>query len=355
MASRGNRSEQYARRRAKCLQLNLCFQCQQDKGLNHFKCNGCLNKNNIKDRERRRDRAAQNLCDCGQPSLQNGRLCSKCREIARLFQEQKRKSNRLTGTCLTCGKNPPSGHVTCVECNERATTATLARYRNNILLENCAFCGGVLDISTFRCNSCHTEHIDRGKMYWHQRRLTVVNHYGGKCQCCGVTQHEFLDVDHINCDGTRHRNSINCHFYEWIIRNNFPTNLQLLCANCNRGRSKFGICPHHQEPDQINKNQKRVQRQRVITKYGGVCKCCGEKNWAFLEFDHIHNDGAIHRKSLGNSKIITWIIANNYPDTIQLLCSNCNKAKGLYGNCPHNNGSTYGTDSKETGKIETSS
>jgi hypothetical protein len=36
--------------------------------------------------------------------------------------------------------------------------------------------------------------------------------------------------------------------------------------------------------------------------------------------------------------LINWIIENNYPDGFQILCHNCNVAKGLIGNnntCTH--------------------
>lgn len=334
-----NRSGEYARRKTKCLQFNLCFQCQETKGSNHFKCDNCLNKNNNRDRERRQERAEIGLCDCGRPSLPDGRLCEKCVETTRLFQEQKRDEHRREGTCLTCGKPPVKNQATCEECQKRATTSTLKRYFNNITNKKCALCGGQLNLNTFRCDTCSTEHCERGRIYWHRDHMIVLEHYGQKCVCCNETIKELLEIDHLNNDGANHRQNVHGHHvYEWIIKQNFPTTIQIMCANCNRGRAKFGICPHIQQPTNKSchkQRRKRASRQRVIERYGGACKCCGESNWAFLEFDHINNDGAEHRRQVGAKHIVRWIIENNYPDTIQLLCSNCNKAKGLYGCCPH--------------------
>jgi hypothetical protein len=338
MAPNRNRSGEYARRKAKCLQFNLCFQCQLPKGQNHFKCDECLAKNSARDRKRRQEYTIQNKCDCGRPSLPDFRVCEACREEDRLFQEKKREQHRLEGSCLTCGKPPVPGLMTCTLCSSRATISTMNRYHNNIISCKCAFCGNDLNQSTFRCDSCHEQHILRGKIYWSQKRLLILDHYGAKCQCCGLETYEFLDIDHINGGGNQHRQNIGRHFSDWIISNNYPSDLQLLCSNCNHGKSKFGICPHIQPPiESTNKRQRqrRRQRQRTIEQYGGECKCCGESNWAFLEFDHVNNDGAQHRKELSGQKLVPWIIKNNYPDTIQLLCSNCNKAKGLYGGCPH--------------------
>jgi hypothetical protein len=340
MPPKRNRSGEYARRKAKCLQFNLCFRCLQPKGQNKWKCNQCLEKDNAQDRKRRIDRATVGLCDCGRSALSEMRVCAICREEDRLCQENRRKKHRLIGKCLTCGDDPQQGKATCTNCHQRATLATIRRYRANIKAQRCAFCGGELNHSTFRCNNCHEQHIVRGRIYWSKKRLQVIEHYGGGCQCCGAIIQEFLDVDHINGDGAKHRRSVNMHFYDWIIRNNFPSDLQLLCANCNRGKEKFGICPHIRSPStEISKKRirRRRRRQRTIAHYGGKCQCCGEANWAFLEFDHVNSNGRAHRRQLKEEKksLISWIIENNYPSSIQLLCSNCNKAKGLYGNCPH--------------------
>lgn len=77
----------------------------------------------------------------------------------------------------------------------------------------------------------------------------------------------------------------------------------------------------------------RALRIKCIEKYGGKCVCCGEREWKFLAFDHINGGGTKHRKEAGN--IILWIEKNNYPNSLQLLCHNCNQAKGYYGVCPH--------------------
>lgn len=64
------------------------------------------------------------------------------------------------------------------------------------------------------------------------------------------------------------------------------------------------------------------------------CACCGEMNYEFLAIDHINNDGNKHRKQIGGN-INAWIMANNFPDMFQVLCHNCNFAKGVYKICPH--------------------
>jgi hypothetical protein len=66
------------------------------------------------------------------------------------------------------------------------------------------------------------------------------------------------------------------------------------------------------------------------------CNCCGEKEIKFLAIDHINNNGAAHRREVGaGTKMWKWIIDNNFPNTFQILCHNCNMAKAFYGECPH--------------------
>lgn len=73
------------------------------------------------------------------------------------------------------------------------------------------------------------------------------------------------------------------------------------------------------------------------------CNCCGETEIKFLSIDHINGGGTKHRQKLqksptkpaGGSVICAWIIKNNFPSGFQILCHNCNQAKGFYNICPH--------------------
>jgi hypothetical protein len=81
-------------------------------------------------------------------------------------------------------------------------------------------------------------------------------------------------------------------------------------------------------------------RKLVLEHYSnGVieCACCGEKEYRFMTIDHVNNDGAEHRKTVGSKYICSWLIQNNFPDGFQVLCANCNQAKrnGTMGICPH--------------------
>jgi len=68
--------------------------------------------------------------------------------------------------------------------------------------------------------------------------------------------------------------------------------------------------------------------------YGGsFCACCGEDHYEFLCIDHVDNNGAAHRKKVGD--VLSWLSKNGYPSGFQVLCINCNFAKGHLGECSH--------------------
>ncbi len=103
------------------------------------------------------------------------------------------------------------------------------------------------------------QRIGQKKRYWdnpearrlEQRRRTkmlkieVIAHYGGKCTCCGETRIEFLALNHKNGDGLeqRRRNGFGTAFYQYV-RKEWPTDLNVLCHNCNVSLGMYGYCPH---------------------------------------------------------------------------------------------------------------
>lgn len=86
-----------------------------------------------------------------------------------------------------------------------------------------------------------------------------MEHYGGAhCYCCGVTELEFLTLDHIRGDGGSHRAEVaggasgrpargGDPYYRWLRRAGFPDDLGLrvACLNCNlSARNANGRCAH---------------------------------------------------------------------------------------------------------------
>jgi hypothetical protein len=89
----------------------------------------------------------------------------------------------------------------------------------------------------------------------------------------------------------------------------------------------------------INEHYKEYRAKRrilLLEKYGGLCACCKESQQEFLCIDHVFGGGNQERKTSNFEAIITKLLASEEisPD-YQILCHNCNLAKGFYGYCPH--------------------
>jgi len=83
------------------------------------------------------------------------------------------------------------------------------------------------------------------------RRELVINHYGGKCVCCGETTYEFLAINHKNGGGTQHRAEVGRGngMIDFIIDNNFPDDFDIQCHNCNQAIGFYGSCPHQKREE----------------------------------------------------------------------------------------------------------
>ncbi len=79
----------------------------------------------------------------------------------------------------------------------------------------------------------------------------------------------------------------------------------------------------------------RAAKLEGIVVYGGKCACCGERQMEFLTLDHINGRKDEPYRTTGQ-KAWLRLKARGWPkDNFQLLCFNCNCAKGVYGRCPH--------------------
>lgn len=87
------------------------------------------------------------------------------------------------------------------------------------------------------------------------------------------------------------------------------------------------------------KKQYYGRRKRFVINYytdgKNCCACCEEKEFDFLTIDHVNGGGTKHRKTEGKNRMHDWLIKNYLPDGFQILCFNCNCAKGFFGKCPH--------------------
>jgi hypothetical protein len=106
-------------------------------------------------------------------------------------------------------------------------------------------------------------------------------------------------------------------------------------------RQYFAVRYSKNREQKLKEMRMRVKKVRLaaLAAYGdSTCQCCYEKMYEFLALDHINNDGKKHRREVGGSgtPFYFWLKKLGFPKIgIQVLCHNCNTAKGLYGVCPH--------------------
>ena len=126
------------------------------------------------------------------------------------------------------------------------------------------------------------------------------------------------------------------------------------CPRCNQEKpiGEFYLLPGGQRShvwckfcnNEHRKARFREDRYLALLHYshGDIkCHCCGERNIEFLSLDHIKDDGAEHRRSIGvhrggGQHFSSWLRKTGYTYAdLAVSCHNCNMARALYGQCPH--------------------
>lgn len=192
-----------------------------------------------------------------------------------------------------------------------------------------------------------------GKSYqWDQREVRC-----DQCKRKYLTSPHKLKQQHLFCSEKCFFKYRNIH---WVGKNSpLYSSIDVICAQCSKivavpknrqSKNKKYFCTqkcHHRwqddnrlTPEQLKQNRKK-NNELVVTEalnhYGNKCNCCGITNGHFLVFDHINGGGGKFRRRTGASgqlRMSYWLKRNNWPVNIQLLCSNCNHAKGDKAKCP---------------------
>lgn len=324
----------------------VCTECGNSSPIiGNALCQGCIDRRKLYKQSLRLKYIDSGLCArCGKELLITGKKqCQSCSDKINNYKINTRIGRIAQGLCKSCGKEPyVDGDTRCIKCAQRDIVShrkLIKYYRENGC---CISCGSTLDSSSkSRCNSC----LQRNRELGRGLRKQVMDHYGGKCTCCGESQLEKLTIDHMDHDGKQHIKEIvggySDRFYRWIIKHNYPENLQCLCWNCNMGKeANGGICPHKSIVDkyypkrkmEIAAKERRKLKIDVINGYGGKCIICGETEIYFLTIDHINNNGAEERRKIGKSTNVLYrrLRRKGYPkEDYQLLCVNCNCSKAL--------------------------
>jgi hypothetical protein len=116
--------------------------------------------------------------------------------------------------------------------------------------------------------------------------------------------------------------------------------LEDMVKNKNRTNPNDGIIGYTNKCKPCDRIKSKIllkkSRLKILNHYGAFCRCCGESTYEFLTIDHINGGGNKHSKEIGKgTSLQRWIIKNNFPKEFQILCYNCNCAKGHHGICPH--------------------
>lgn len=171
------------------------------------------------------------------------------------WREKQRQENR----CLRCGKDAKLGYGFCQGCLDLRQAKKHAAYQARKDRGVCTACGLVPPATgKVKCQACldagNTEaNRSKSQKYRLKLRADVLQGYGAKCACCGESQPMFLDVDHVNNNGNTDRR-VNRRYTHSLYRDlreeNYPSDYQLLCRNCNWGKHvNKGVCPHQESKE----------------------------------------------------------------------------------------------------------
>lgn len=200
---------------------------------------------------------------CGQKLCNNRKICNICleKQVSKSRDDIwiPHKDRIKHGLCSDCGKQNSTKNLHCYVCSKKRIRSQSLTRQQKIAKGLCGVCGkGLLAKDKKRCVICihdrkkwwstsktRLRKIEQGQLFKDQ----IIQHYGGKCNCCGETEQTFLAIDHINGNGNSHRKKIkkssSSSFYKWLIDKNFPDEFQILCYNCNMSKYlRGGICAH---------------------------------------------------------------------------------------------------------------
>jgi hypothetical protein len=115
-----------------------------------------------------------------------------------------------------------------------------------------------------------------------QLKIQTFEAYGGcKCVCCGESDPEFLTLDHINLDGGDQRRKESSsgknwgwgghHLFRQLRKNGFPPGFQVLCMNCNFGKTRNnGVCPHVKPSKPLKERLAELETLRGTSSLGNL-------------------------------------------------------------------------------------
>lgn len=206
------------------------------------------------------DRKRKGLCIMCENGIaaKNVFSCPSCREKLRLKRLRSIENSKGNGICTGCANVAVVGKVLCQTCLDKDKLRTKIRLQNKKDNGICVRCPNNAIPGFIHCQKCR----EKARSLAAKRKQIILDHYGQKCNCkcgCNVTKRNHLTVDHVNNDGHIHRKEVGFSIYRWIIKNNFPKDLQILCWNCNCAKQQYGGC---EDEDMTAIRPNRLKKKR---------------------------------------------------------------------------------------------
>lgn len=178
------------------------------------------------------------------------------REAPELTQKRREKSNERRNFMRATDPGYRSWEL------KRDRTARKELVKSRKAAGLCTTCAGLRgdSQSDSYCRPCYTKIQDAVMKRYYDAQAKVFAHYGVKCACpggCSVTEQKFLAIDHVGgwrkVHPERSTRPALVVLYNWIIDNNFPDTVRVLCHNCNFATRFNEPCPHQETLAELDK------------------------------------------------------------------------------------------------------
>lgn len=165
------------------------------------------------------------------------------------LSKERRELLKQQNLCINCGKHSPQiNRVKCSACLENARLSCKKYFENN---------PNAKEVKNRWKNNpeSRAKHKESRKKWRLKLKYKMIIFLGGKCECCSDNTLPFLQVDHINKDGKKHRQEIgrSIKMFKDILKYPNRYQLRVLCANCHFAITNLGACPHKDKNNGITK------------------------------------------------------------------------------------------------------
>jgi len=259
--------------RATAITIGRCRDCHEPAVENKLFCEECLKKATIRTSINIQHRKEQHLClRCRSPLYAdyNKFICATCLadENQKNFQIKLAVFNHYGMECQCCGEaqldflsldhieGGGNSHRKAILDQEHYTgggggiTTYKWIVKHNFPLGFQTLCFNCNFATYFNKGVCPHAGMLQVNMTsdYNKLKTKVFSHYGMRCNCCGENNYLFLSIDHVLGDGAQHRREENIgggnKLYLWLVKNNYPSDFQLLCHNCNQSKGTGPLCAH---------------------------------------------------------------------------------------------------------------